>query len=452
MAAENKNKIDLITGTSTNRYSTAFESEILTNALIIPAQSQSARSPKMFVPRLGKESKFDIAHGKGVYYSDAIQRIILVTSTQILAIDPAGWSSKVLVNFDNEITTQPLFVDNYDYAHVWCENRLWSIDASVNASEITSDNLGTKKFNALTFLDGYVIASQFNSKQFLRSELNGVLWNDGLNYVSMQINDRLANISVLNRELYIFLTKHAEVWYNAGSDPNTPFVRQDGRISPLGTNSVNSLSFNGTIYNSVSSDDNTCGAIAWNANGYTNIGYDYLNAKIATAVRVFVSAHIENNQSIITYNVDGEYYCYHADTKTWHMRTNWDIVDTFSIGGTYYGLDATGIFLIAGTTDRGTEITCSKTSSVIHNNEQRLFHKLLELDVGGEIINKLRLAISDDGAKSWRNHAFLVPANPGQYQRVRFNRLGSSRSRVYKITWAGGRIYDAYLDLEPGSM
>ena len=34
----------------------------------------------------------------------------------------------------------------------------------------------------------------------------------------------------------------------------------------------------------------------------------------------------------------------------------------------------------------------------------------------------------------------------GAYSRLRYKRLGSSRSRIYKIMWINNNIYDAFLD------
>ena len=62
-----------------------------------------------------------------------------------------------------------------------------------------------------------------------------------------------------------------------------------------------------------------------------------------------------------------------------------------------------------------------------------------------------RSYISDDGAQTWRNIADKQESQRGAYNRLRFQRLGSSRSRVYKIVWSNTPIFAVMLDVEAGN-
>ena len=443
--------INLVSGTSLNRYSTSFESDLLVNAIIVPAQSPSARSQAIMTPRLGKEALLDISNIKGVWFSNSIQKLIVVTSTQIIAVSDLAEQFILVDNLN--IVQMPLFEDTWNECVVYIGiNQFYSIDNELNASLIQTNNLQGGNISALTFIDGYIIASLKNSRSFIRSELNGTSFSDALNLTSLQSNDNIVNISQLNRELYLFCERHTEVWWNTGASADSPFARQDGRIYPLGIQSRNSFHLNGAIYNCCSSDDNTCGFYQWTAGQYKKLSFDLLDKKITEANDIYVMGSIENNKTMLTVVLNGnEYWTYCLDSNMWFKRDNWNAIDTFSIGGVYYGADSTGLFLIAGTTDRGEVITCTKTSQVFHAGEKRLFFKLLELDIGGELHGTVRISISDDSGKTWRNNGFVMPSVIGEYNRVRFLRLGSSRSRIFKITWSDTNIYNAFLTLEEGS-
>lgn len=441
--------ISLVSGTSLNRYSTSFESDLLVNALVVPAQTQSARSQAFLSPRLGKESVIDIANILGIWYSNSIKKTIVVTPTQIISISDLS-DQKVLYTGTCET---PLFEDSWDKTIVYIgTNKLFSIDQYENISQVSTNNLQGGNFSSLTFIDGYFLASIKNSRQFIRSELNGASFSDAINFQYLQSNDNIVNIAQLNRELYIFCERHTEVWWNTGASADSPFARQDGRIYPLGIQSKNSFHLNGALYNCCSADDNTCGFYSWTAGQYKKLSFDLLDQKITQANEIYVMGSIENNKTMLTVVLDGtEYWTYVLDSNMWFKRENWDAIDTFSINGVYYGCDSTGIFLIAGTKDRNQSITCTKTSQVFHSNEKRLFFKLLELDIGGDVHGIVRLSISDDGGKTWRNNGFASPSAVGEYNRVRFYRLGSSRSRIFKLTWTDTNIFNALLSLDEGS-
>jgi hypothetical protein len=64
------------------------------------------------------------------------------------------------------------------------------------------------------------------------------------------------------------------------------------------------------------------------------------------------------------------------------------------------------------------------------------------------------LRFSDDGGHTWSNEKYSTLGRVGEYlKRVIFRRLGTSRDRVYELTYSDTaplRIIDAYLDASPG--
>ena len=117
-STENKQILNMISGSSLNRYSSIYESEILVNATVIPAQTPTARSPAMLVPRLGKVGVIDKENIKGCYYSNSINKVLIVTSTQLLRFDENLTNETVLLTFDSELENEPLLEENYSSAMV----------------------------------------------------------------------------------------------------------------------------------------------------------------------------------------------------------------------------------------------------------------------------------------------------------------------------------------------
>lgn len=451
-STENKQIVNFMGGSALTRYSQQYENELLINAAVIPAQTPNARSPSMFVPRVGKTSVIDKENLRGCYYSNSVKKVFIVTSTQLIRYDSNFTNETVLLTFDTELENDPLFEENYSSAMVWLDNKAYEI-TSTAIRQISSTNLGTGRFSSLTFSDGYVLASVRDTNQFIRSELNGLYFSDGINFTNIQSNDNLVCMSMLNNEIWMFCERHTEVFYDSGASADQPFVRQQGRVYPVGTKSKNAVHLNGALYTAGAQEDNTSGSYRWTSAGPELISFDYLNKLITDAVEVKIVGTLEQNRTMIHYIIDNEQiWSYCVDSKTWAKREENDLlIDAFSIDGQFFGIDKVGIFSMSGTTDRGQTITCSKQMSAIHANEQRMFHKLLECDVAGNTYDIVQLYISDDGAQTWRNVAERRESKVGAYNRLRFQRLGSSRSRVYKIVWSNTPIFSVMLDVEAGT-
>ena len=467
MGVEKKISFSVVAGTYLNRYSTSSESDILINAGLYLSQSPNARSPAMLVPRLGKTDIKPLPGCRGCFYSNTLQTVLVVTENELLSLNTWDWSSTVLKELDNPQNYAPLFEEGYSSvgsdaagAVVWISGngffRIYKNSAgNLVVADVPTANLDSADFTSLTFIDGYILASVRGTRKFIRSELNGSKFSDGINFSATQANDNIINIAQLNRELFLFSERHTEVWWNAGSDQNQPFVRQDGRVYPIGILSENTVHLNGALYNFGAADDNTTGVYKWTSQGYEKVSFDYLDYLGTLASRIRLTGTLERNQTIINVHLDvegrTEIWSYYVDTKSWSKRESWDTIDVFSVRGQFYGIDETGIFKIEGDTDRGTEITCTKQCAVQHVDEKLVFYNLLELDIAGEEHGLVTLDISDDGGATWRNTGFSADSKRGSYNRLRFNRLGASRSRVFRFRWVGVRVLGAYLDADVGT-
>ena len=98
----------------------------------------------------------------------------------------------------------------------------------------------------------------------------------------------------------------------------------------------------------------------------------------------------------------------------------------------------------------------------VANNLNRIFYHLLEVDMqfgvglpsGYGSVPNISLQISNDGGQTWSNPLLASMGLIGKYKtRARFQRLGSSRDRVFRLIVSEPvrcTILGAMLDLESG--
>jgi hypothetical protein len=100
-----------------------------------------------------------------------------------------------------------------------------------------------------------------------------------------------------------------------------------------------------------------------------------------------------------------------------------------------------------------------RRSPAIQNEHGRVFYSAFELDMESGVAEstgqgsnpQVMLRISDDGGRTWGNEHWTSAGKIGEYtKRVRWNRLGTARRRVFEVSvtdpvpWA---LTDAYVEL-----
>jgi hypothetical protein len=107
-------------------------------------------------------------------------------------------------------------------------------------------------------------------------------------------------------------------------------------------------------------------------------------------------------------------------------------------------------------TDNSLDITRMRTAPHIAKDRDRIFYNRLDLDIeGGEITGPVfNLEISDDGGRTFRAPVSTTAVGTETYeQTVRWSRLGSARSRVFRVTSTEAMRHawvSAYLDATGG--
>lgn len=109
------------------------------------------------------------------------------------------------------------------------------------------------------------------------------------------------------------------------------------------------------------------------------------------------------------------------------------------------------------------ELKCSATSPPIHSEGKELFFGRLHIDfemgqgatTGQGADPQAMLQWSDDGGKTWSSEYWRSMGRIGEYsRRAVWNRLGSSRNRVFRLTFSDPTpftLIEAHAEVEVGT-
>ena len=181
----------------------------------------------------------------------------------------------------------------------------------------------------VAYLDGYFVFNEPNSQKFWITSLLEGTQVDPLDFASAEGSpDGLVSLIVDHREVWLFGTNSAEVWYDAGT-ADFPLQRIQGAFNEVGCaaaysvakldNSVFWLGSDargrGIVYraNGYKAQRVSTHAVEWQIQQYGNlsdaIGYTYQQDGHAFYVLVFPSANTT--------------WVYDAATQAWHERAGW---------------------------------------------------------------------------------------------------------------------------------
>lgn len=327
----------------------------------------------------------------------------------------------------------------------------WIYDTTNGLQEITDGDF--KPAATVTFIDGYFVFDEADSSRFFVSNLDDGLSYTATDFANAEGNpDNVVAVRESHRELWVFGDESTEVFVNTGN-ADFPFERIQGAYLERGC---------GAAF-SVAGDDNTLfwlgnDGVVYRATGYTptRISTHAIEEKIrgfssfsdAYGFFATISGHKFYH---LVFPTGKAAFVYDAATGLWHERESFG--QNYWRAGAYaraFGKDIVGdafqgrigVLDLDVFTEFGGVMQSSATSPVIHDSRMRVFHSLFELDmetgVGAATDPEIWLDWSNDGGRTW---SARKPARSmgkvGEYgRRIRWTRLGSSRSRVYRVTTA----------------
>jgi hypothetical protein len=334
----------------------------------------------------------------------------------------------------------------------------------------------------VVFKDGYFIQNAAGTNTFIYSALyNGLAWN-ALDFYAAEGNaDTVEAVAKLNNDLWVFGGKTIEIWYSTGDSLN-PFARNQSAYIDIGITAKYTIAgMNNALFWLGSNAESN--KIVYMATGYqpqriSTHSIEYLLSTINDVTDAIGFCYQQEGHFfyVLSFQNGNRTICYDMTTGLWHERayfnsqtgfnerhraicsTFWNnkvMIGDYANGNIYY-------FDLNKYTDNGNTIQRIRQSGHYHNDRKRVFFHSLELDLqkGIGLISgqgsdpKVMLQWSDDGGHNWSNENWSIAGIAGKvgttYARAKWDRLGSSRDRVFRFTmtdpvkWI---LIDAFADI-----
>lgn len=332
--------------------------------------------------------------------------------------------------------------------------------------------------------NGFFIQNINDSNKFIYSNyLDGVNWESSLNYFAAESSpDPILSIKLLNNQLWLMGSKTIEIWTFTGQSAQLWTRSGVGFINTGTTGRTSSTLINGHIF-WVGSDQGQ--NIIWHSGGsysperVSTHAVEYILSTLGDLSDCVCYSYQQEGHQHIVFNFIGgnRTLVYDMTTSLWHERgsfnpasgqnnrhrvtyvVNWDskVIAGDSANDNVYELS------LDQYTDDGRLIKRIRTCPHIHNERHRVYFHQLEIDcakgygltgAGYGSDPKIMLTYSNDGGYTYSpNEIWGSTGKVGErINRVRFNKLGMSRDRVFRLTmtdpvrWC---LIDARCDLTP---
>lgn len=340
--------------------------------------------------------------------------------------------------------------------------------------------------NGAAFLDGYFVVGSAGGtggyNQFYLSQLyDGDTWTP-IAYASAEgSSDRLTNIKVSNRKLFLIGEQSVEIWYNTGN-ASFPFERITGAVIEVGTAARMSAAVSdGFLFMVTSNAAGRFAVVQISDAGVKYISTPYVETDLigasATALTSWEGFCFRDGGHLFYQLNTNMSFCYDVTEGAWIERDSSDVTPRHrakvilnasgSSGSPPLVFDyANGkIYQYYGDSDNAANIARVRTFGPIQAGAKRVLHSRIRfvLEVASFLSSSFTLSgtldWSDDGGLTWStartiSKAVASSGTTGRMVVIDFNRLGSSRQRYYRITLTGADCHvvlqSAELDAEIG--
>lgn len=310
------------------------------------------------------------------------------------------------------------------------------------------------------FLDGRFYFNKPNTGQIYWTGLYDATFN-ALNFATVEGSpDNLKAIISKQLELWLIGETSTEVWFPTG-DKDLPIQRQGGSYIPYGISAIRSVSRMGTaliwLAKSEFGNNQVIMVQGYQAQPISNHALD---AEFGTYSRVddaiaYVYQQEGHSFYVINFPSANKTWCYDQTTQLWHERAYlgtdgqldrhlgqhhcfWNglhLVSDYSKPNLY-------IYDVNNVTDNGREIYRQRSCPMVQQGNNFIRFDALELTFSTGFVSnssidpQCTLDWSDDGGSTWSHPYMQSMGKLGQYaKRVIFRRLGTSRQRVFRVTF-----------------
>lgn len=303
-----------------------------------------------------------------------------------------------------------------------------------------------------TYQDGYFIVSKVNTDQFFLCDQDvPTSWDATVYSTAEGAGDILIQPISVERQLWLLGQRTTEIWYNSGE--TFPFTRNPGGFLDIGCGSQRSIA---TLEGQLMFLDDKNRVVRKQglqlvpASTYQ---IDYLISTMATTSDSIGFMYAQEGHVFyeLSFPSGDKTICYDISTGFWHTRSSGN-PDRRSMANCAIQFDNKVLvgdcengniyeYDLATYTDNGEVKKAIRTAQTINENNNYIFFNSLTLDmetgVGDNTTTNPQIMLdwSDDSGHTWSNEHWKTLGAIGKYgTRAKWNRLGKSRNRVFRVT------------------
>lgn len=350
------------------------------------------------------------------------------------------------------IFNQLMLVDG-TYGYIWNSS-------TSTFTQITDADFPAKPVQVVYINFLFTVFDGDTQKFYVSASGDGTLWN-ALDFASAEyVPDNLMAIKVTQQSLALVGERSAEFWTYTGNT-DFPFERFQNGVSMSGTEASFSLIEidNGLMYLESTLEGGR--RFARPAGGVaTVVSPDWLNVildQMTTVSDCFGYSFKYRGHEFAVYQFPTENKTFVCDVSQgfqWHQWTHFDEYGAHNrflgnthcyLNGKHYTVDRRNgnVCQLDGDFhyDNDEEIRMSWTTGHVQADGKRIRHSFFQLQCAegvGNLNEQAPQAIlewSDDGGRTWSNEYLRSMGAQGKYgTRVKWNRLGMARDRVYRVS------------------
>lgn len=486
--AEKKNRLPGFVGPSYTSRASRFDCQRTVNMYIELDElgGGKGQEPAVLISTPGLEYQQTIGTGpiRATYTLSNQNLMYVVSGSEVYQLSAAS-AAPVLCTGTLTTNTGPVSVADNGLQVLFVDgaNGYYIPIGTQTLTQVTSPNFYPA--DIVSYQDGYFILNRKGTPYFFISDLNDVTFPAENLAAKAGNSDILVAAFSNNRELYLLGANTTEIWYNQGASGVTPFARQDGRFSQMGCVAPASVARVGETFFWLGTNAQGGGVVFALQNA--------MPTRMSTHAVEFAIQGITDLSGAVGYGYqqEGHYFyvlnipaanttwVYDIASKQWHERQSTVngvtgrhlgqthcVLNGVHVVGDYRNGNIYAYNLDCYTDNGGMRIKMRQTPHV-SESLNRVFYKLFEVDMqfGVGLVNngtnpesdvepRVTLEMSNDGGKTWSNPVYAQMGAIGEFRyRARWQRLGSSRDRVFRVTVTDSvkvQMLSAFLDAEVG--
>jgi len=463
-----------LSGGQNKRFSVNQDAQTLVNLYLDADSEEPETSPAMYkVP--GKSSFSTVGTGPILAMIEFGGAVMAVSNDEVYRIDSNG--NETLVGSISFLSPSVACSKNRYQAIFVTDSGAW-VSNGTSLTQVTDPDYPGSL--VVDYLGGYFIFAIPDSQQFYVSAIDNGSSYDALDFAQAESNvDDIVTLIVDHEEVWLFGTDTTEIWYNSGTS-DFPFARRQGATMEVGCAARQSVALADNTIFWLGRNQSGSGVV-YRADGYnpqiiSNRGIEYEISQMDQIDDAIAYAYQDSGHTfyVLTFPVGGKTFVYDASIqdpgKAWHVRETYgkdrdrSNCHVFAFNKHLVGDFEDGIVWELSRDvfdDGGLPIVWERTLPRIISDFKRLFFRELVINMERGVglvdgsVPKIYLDWSDDGGHTWSSKREASMGTVGNYlPMVVFNRLGSARERVFRISGSDSVktvILGGYIEVDKGS-